>query len=385
MNIEPFRVDIPEETLNDLQARLDATRWPDGPDDAGWAYGADLRYMLDLAEYWRDGFDWRAQESYINDFAQYRADIDGVGVHFVHERGRGPSPIPIILTHGWPSSFYEMLPLVRLLTDPGAHGGDEADSFDVVVPSIPGYAFSDRVTRPGFNYRHVADLWVRLMEELGYPRFSAHSYDVGASIMGFVLRRHGERLIGYHTTEPANPAPYLGPGTPPLTDAECKYQELQEEWDLAEGGYMALQTTKPQSLAYGLNDSPAGLAAWIVEKWHSWTDPAGRLDDFFSKDQLLANVTLYWVTETINSANRLYYERAHHPPDVGIDERVSVPLGVTLTEQAIERVPREMVERLFVDIRRWEEFGTGGHFVALERPGLVAEALREFFRPFRSG
>lgn len=384
MNIQPFAVSVPQQDIDSLRTRLGHTRWPDEAENAGWAYGASLAFMREVARYWSDDFDWRAQEQFINTFANFRAEVDGVGIHYVHERGKGSNPLPLLITHGWPSSFYEMLPLVRLLTDPGNHGGDPADAFDVVVPSVPGYAFSDRQTTRGFNYRQVADLWVKLMEGLGYPRFAAHSYDIGGSIMGMLLRNHPGRVIGNHTTEPGNPTPYLGPGSPSLTDAERDYVAFQEHWQAEEGGYMALQTTRPQTLGYGLNDSPVGLAAWIIEKWHAWTDPpVGDLTHSFTMDQLLTNVSIYWFTQTINSANRLYYERAHHPAPLRPDETINVPLGVSLTNEAIDSPPREYVERVFPDIRRWESFNRGGHFIALEEPERLAEALREFFRPLR--
>jgi pimeloyl-ACP methyl ester carboxylesterase len=384
MNVQSYTVAVPEITLIDLRERLSRTRWPDEAEGTGWAYGANLAFLRTLVEYWRMGFDWRATERKINSFANYRADVDDVGIHFVHEHGIGPKPIPLLLTHGWPSSFYEMLDLVPLLTDPGRHGGDPVDAFDVVVPSVPGYGFSDKPTRPGFDYRRIADLWGRLMVGLGYDRFGAHAYDIGASIMGHLLLDHPGLLIGYHTTEPANPAPYLGSGAPTLTGAERTYLALQEQWEADEGGYMAMQTTRPQTLGYGLNDSPVGLAAWIIEKWYAWTEPPnGDLMAHFSQDELLATVTLYWATETINSANRLYYERAHHPRPRRLEDRITVPTGVALTTQLIERIPREFADRLFVDIRRWEDLPRGGHFVALEEPELLADAIRAFFRPLR--
>jgi pimeloyl-ACP methyl ester carboxylesterase len=384
MDVQPFTVTVPEATLADLRERLERTRWPDEVDGAGWAYGANLGFMRDLVAYWQSGFDWRARERAMHAFDHFRAEVDGVGIHLVHARGRGPDPMPLLITHGWPSSFYEMLPLASLLSDPAAHGGDPADAFDVVVPSVPGYAFSDRPTRPGFDYRRVADLWARLMAGLGYGRFAAHAYDIGASIMAHMLLDRPELLIGYHTTDPGNPAPYLGPGSLPLTAEERAFLAVEEAWQAEEGGYMALQTTRPQTLGYGLADSPAGLAAWIVEKWHAWTDPpGGDLTACISRDDLLATVTLYWATGTINSANRLYYERAHHPRERLPEDRIDVPLGVALTTQAIERPPRAMVERLFRDIRRWVELPRGGHFVALEAPELLAEAIRAFFRPLR--
>lgn len=384
MDVRPFTVTVPETTLTDLRERLDRTRWPDEVEGAGWDYGASLAFMKDLVDYWRAGFDWRARERAINAFDHFRAEVDGVGVHFVHARGRGPDPIPLLITHGWPSSFYEMLPLASFLSDPAGHGGDPADAFDVVVPSVPGYGYSDRPARPGFNYRRVAELWARLMAGLRYERFGAHAYDIGASIMAHMLLDRPELLIGYHTTDPGNPVPYLGPGAPPLTEAERAFLALEEAWMAEEGGYMALQTTRPQTLGYGLADSPAGLAGWIVEKWHAWTDPpGGELTARIPRDDLLATITLYWVTETINSANRLYYERAHHPRERLPGDRIDVPMGVALTTQAIERPPREHVGRLFRDIRQWTDLHRGGHFVALEEPGEVAEAIRAFFRPLR--
>jgi pimeloyl-ACP methyl ester carboxylesterase len=272
-----------------------------------------------------------------------------------------------------------------MLNDPVAFGGDPADAFDVVVPAVPGYAFSDRPTEQGFEYRRVSRIWMKLMEGLGYDRFGAHAYNIGASIMTHMLLDHPERLVGYHTTEPENPAPYFGPGSAPMTEAEQAFETLGGQWMVEEGGYMALQTTRPQTLGYGLNDSPAGMAAWILEKWWAWTGPpSGSFLEHFSRDQLLAIVTLYWVTQTMNSANRLYYERFHAPRPRTAYDRIDVPLGVALTAtQPTERPPREYVERLFTDIRHWIELPRGGHFIALEEPELVAASLRDFFRPLR--
>lgn len=383
MEAQPYRVEVPEATLGDLRERLARTRWPDEVEGAGWEYGADLRYMKEMCEYWRTRFDWRAQERHINGFANYRAHVDGLGIHFIHERGRGPNSIPLILTHGWPSTFYEMLPLVPLLTDPAAHGGDPADSFDVIVPSVPGHGFSDVPNRRDFYDRDVAAIWVKLMSGLGYERFAAHAYDLGASITGLLCLDYPEHVIGYHTTSPANPAPYVGEGEPELTAAERAHLDYQKEWHRREGGYAHILGTRPQTLAYGLNDSPAGLAAFILEKWHAWTEPpSGDLEAHFTKDQLLANVTIYWVTETINAANRYYYEGPHFRwPGPG--DRIHAPTGILLTAQRFERPPRKYVERLHTDIRRWSDLGRGGHFVAMEEPQLVADSIRSFFRELR--
>jgi pimeloyl-ACP methyl ester carboxylesterase len=384
MEATPYHIQVADKTLHNLYERLKLTRWPDEVLGARWEYGVNLAYMKDLVEYWRTGFDWRAQEQKINQFANYRTQLDGLGIHFIHERGHGPHPLPLLITHGWPSSFYETLEIIPLLTDPGRYGGDPTDAFDVIVPSLPGYGFSDRPTHPGMTSRQISALLVRLMEGLGYERFAAHAYDIGASIMGHMCLDFPQHLIGYHTTEPANAEPYLGPGAPALSEAECAYVEYQQQWYRDEGGYDHIQSTRPQTLAYGLNDSPVGLAAWIIEKWYAWTDPpSGDLDQHFTKDQLLTNVMIYWMTETINSANRLYYEGKHFPRQRMPEDCIQVPTGVALTTQQIERAPREYVQRIYADVRRWVDLGRGGHFVLLEEPQLVAEAIRAFFKPLR--
>jgi len=383
VQLDPFRVDVPEAILLDLRERLARTRWPDEVTGAGWDYGANLAYMRELVAYWREGFDWRVQEQAINAFAHFRSYLDGLGIHFIHERGRGPSPIPLLITHGWPSSFTEMLELIPLLTDPASHGADPLDSFDVVVPSVPGFGFSDRPTERGMTRSRVAGLWGRLMEGLGYQRFAAHANDIGAVVTAFIGLDHPERLIGIHTMMPGFPRPHVGPDDPDLSEAERAFLEVQRRWDEEEGGYNRIQETRPQTLAYGLNDSPAGLAAWIVEKWRAWTDPSRDLQHAFTKDELLTNVMVYWVTETACSSARSYYERARDPRTVGPHERIRVPTGVALTTEAVQRAPREWVQRRYTDLLHWSEFPRGGHFVALEEPELLAQDLRTFFRRFR--
>ena len=380
MDIRPFTVNVPQPTLDDLRARLARTRWPDEVEGAGWDYGANLAYMRELVKYWETGFDWQREERAMNALPHFRAQVDGVGVHFIHARGRGPAPMPLLVTHGWPSSFVEMLAIIPLLADPGAHGGDPADAFDVVVPSVPGFGFSDRPGR-GMTRSRVAALWARLMDGLGYPRFAAHGNDIGAVISGWLAYDFPARLIALNTMMPGFPSPVIGEAAQPLSAAERAHAEVQARWMREEAGYNAIQETRPQTLAYGLHDSPAGLAAWIVEKWRAWTDPAGDVERYFSRDLLLANVTLYWVTETANAANRSYYERAREPR--AITERIAVPTGVALSTEAVQRAPRERAERGYADIRRWTEFSRGGHFMAAEEPALLAAELREFFRPFR--
>jgi pimeloyl-ACP methyl ester carboxylesterase len=381
MEARPFVIDVPQATLDDLRERLRRTRWPDEVEGAGWDYGTSLPYLRDVVEYWRTRFDWRREERAMNALPHFRASVDGVGIHFIHARGRGPAPMPLLVTHGWPSSFVEMLPLIPHLSDPAAHGGDPADAFDVVVPSVPGFGFSDRPTTRGMTRSRVAALWARLMEGLGYRRFAAHGNDIGAVITGWLAYDFPERLVAFHTMMPGFPSPVIGHDQKPPSDAERAHAEVQARWEREEGGYNAIQETRPQTLGYGLHDSPAGLAAWILEKWRSWTDPTGDVEHHFSRDLLLANVTVYWVTETANAANRSYYERAREPRRV--TSRITVPTGVALSTEAVQRVPRERAERSYADIRRWTEFPRGGHFFAAEEPGLLAEELRAFFRPFR--
>jgi len=382
MEIQPFTIQIPQTALDDLRDRLAGARWPDEVDGAGWNYGSNLAYMRELADYWRNDFDWRAREALLNRFAQFRAEIDGVGIHFIHERGRGPAPLPLILTHGWPDSFVRMQKIIPLLTDPAAYGGDPADAFDVVVPSLPGYGFSDRPAAPGCAPDRIADLFAALMTRaLGYPRFAAHGGDWGSSVTEQLASRHAASFAGIHLTD----VPYWHLFTTPaerLSTEERAYLEAGQRWQMDEGAYALIQGSRPQTLAYGLSDSPVGLAAWLVEKFRAWSDCDGDVERRFTKDELLTHITLYWVTGTINSANRLYYEARRHPPrDSG---RIAVPTGAAIFPKDLVPAPRAFGERFF-DVRRWTEMPRGGHFAAWEEPELLADDLRAFFRPLRSG
>ncbi len=378
---QPFEIHVPLETLDDLRERLARTRWPKELPGVGKSQGIPDNFR-ELMEYWRDGFDWRAREARINALPNFRVEIGGLGVHYIHVRGNGPSRMPLLLAHGYPSSPFEYLPMISLLTDPGAHGGDPADAFDVVVPSVPGHGFSDPPDRVGFEDRAVAGMFVELMEGLGYERFGIHAYDIGASICEYLNFDHPERVIGYHTTTPGIPGPTLAPDSPPLSVAELEHQKLRQAWGKDQSAYAHILGTKHQVLAHGLNDSPAGLAAWIIEKWNAWTvPPSGNLEKHFSKDDLLANVMTYWVTETINSANRYYAEDLE---PLGPDDRITVPTGVALPlNEPANRPPREYVERLHTDIRHWVELDGGGHFIAGEMPVPVAKSIQIFFRGLR--
>jgi len=383
MEVTPFTINIPDVVLDDLRRRLELTRWPGDSPGGNWDYGTNLTYLQELVDYWRRHFDWRAQEQRLNAFSHYKATIDGLGVHFIRQPGQGPRPMPLIITHGWPGSFFEMYKLIPLLTDPGAHGGNPSDAFDVVVPSMPGYGFSEPSTQPGMHVFKVAELWAKLMtEHLGYQRFGAQGGDWGASVTAYLGFAYPQQLIGIHVTSMTRPTPYLGPGSQALLAAEQAYLEQREAWLQAEGGYSHIQGTKPQTLSYGLNDSPAGLAAWIVEKYRTWSDCQGDVESRFTKDELLTTITLYWVTQTINSSTRLYYETQRQPWSLRRGERVVVPSAMAAFPREISRPPREWGERSF-NVQRWTVMPRGGHFAALEEPELLAEDIRAFFRPLR--
>ncbi len=383
MQIEPFQISIPQPILDDLHTRLERTRWPDEVEGSAWCYGANLGYMRELADYWLKSFDWRVQEQRFNSFANYRAAVDDLHIHFIHERGQGPNPLPLLITHGWPSSFVEMLELIPLLTDPAKHGGDAADSFHVIVPSVPGFGFSDRPLLAGMTRWRVAEIWAQLMTGLGYPRFGLQANDIGAVISGWLALDHPDRVIAFHTMMPGFPPPSFEDNQPPMSEAEKTFAALIRAWEKEEGAYDAIQATRPQTVAYGLNDSPVGLLSWIVEKWRAWTNPDGNIEDYFSRDELLTNVTIYWVTQTANSSMRSYFEREHDTRRLRPDEKISIPTGVALTTEPVEHAPRAWVQRRYSDIRRWTEFPSGGHFLAAQNPAMLAADIREFFRQFR--
>jgi len=380
MHPESFSVRVPDEVLDDLQSRLGNTRWPEALPYAGWTSGVDLAYLRELVEYWATSFDWRAQERRLNAFSQFTADVGGQLIHFVHERGRGPRPFPLVLTHGWPSSYIELLKLVPLLTDPAAHDGDERDSFDVVVPSLPGFAFSGQPDRPGVcTSTQIADLWAQLMNgHLGYARFGAQGQDIGAAVAISLGAEHSDVVAGIHVPGVLT----FPPANQPLSEEGRAFLVRQERWRNAESGYAHQQGTYPQTLALGLNDSPAALAAWLVDKFRAWSDCDGVLERRFSKDELLTNITIYWATGSINSSFLFYYESQHNSEGQA-PMRVEVPVGVALfpKENPITG-PRQWAEATY-NIVSWTEMPRGGHFPAAEEPELLAAELREFFRPFR--
>lgn len=383
MDAKPFAIHIPETTLSDLQKRLGQTRWLDEIAGSDWSYGANLNYMREIVDYWQTRFDWRAQEKIINGFSQFRADVDGLAIHFIHERGKGPQAIPLVITHGWPGSFVEMLKVIPHLTDPVAYGGAAEDSFDVVVPSLPGYGFSDRATEIGMNAFRIAELWVQLMDGLGYRRFGAQGGDWGASVGTCLGLMSPAKLIGLHLNYiPGSFKPNVGSDSRSLSAAETAFLAAQDDWSQTEGGYGHVQATKPQTLAFGLNDSPVGLAAWIIEKFRDWSDCDGEVERRFTKDELLTNVMIYWTTQTINSSMRLYYEARRRPLHFKEGESVRAPCAVARFLKEAPFPPREWIERGY-NVQRWTEIASGGHFAAMEEPDLLVEDIRAFFRPLR--
>ena len=382
MNNRAFSVAVKQEVLDDLQTRLELTRWPDEVIGAGWNYGMDISYLKALVKYWQTSFDWREQEKYLNAFDHFQANIDGWGIHFIHARGKGTALLPLNLTHGWPGTFVELLKLVPLLINPENYGANPQDAFDIVVPSLPGYGFSERPSRLGPWPIH--ELWMHLMRNLGYEHFGAYGSDFGASITTELALSYPERLMGIHLTTASDIAwPIPIPDPSDLSEAEKDFLIRNERWDQEEGGYRHEQRTRPQTLAYGLNDSPAGLASWLVEKFRSWSDCDGHIERRFSKDELLTIVTLFWATQTINSSMRYYYERRYHPALTSQPHRfISVPTAVSMFPKDF-LMPREWIERSY-NLVWWREHTRGGHFPAMEEPYQLAEDIRAFFRPFRS-
>lgn len=403
MKVTPFTINVPQEALGDLQHRLANTRWPDEADGAGWDYGTNLGYMKELVDYWQNEYDWREQEGVLNTFAHFKTEIDGFGIHFIHEKGKGPNPTPLLLLHGWPDSFYRFYKIIPMLTDPASYGGDPNISFDVIVPSLPGFGFSDKPTQRGGV--DASALFIKLMTEvLGYKRFGVHGGDTGSPIAQFIAMAAPEAVIGMHLTDVGWHNP-LTPDAPNLSEAEKEYLAHIETYWAKEGAYASIQGTKPQSLAYGLNDSPVGLAAWIVEQFRKWSDNGGDIENSFSKDELLTNIMIYWVTETINSSIRGYYDgmNADWSSTEGGEawgegsasdsssegggqweesaQSYQVPAGLALFP-ADNPPPRETAERS-LNVQRWTEMPKGGHFAALEEPELLVQDISAFFNQLR--
>jgi pimeloyl-ACP methyl ester carboxylesterase len=370
--IVPFHIDIPQADLDDLQARLARTRWPDELPGIGWAQGVPLGYLQELVERWRTAYDWRAYEARLNQIRQFTTTIDGQNIHFLHVRSPEPNALPLILTHGWPSSFADFLDVIGPLADPRAHGGDPADAFHLVIPSIPGFGFSGPTREAGWNVGRISRAWADLMRRLGYDRYGAQGGDRGFPISTGLAVAAPEQVVGVHLN-------YLG--TPPTGDLSDLSEEDKdrlariERYVAEPAGYWRMQSTRPQTIAYGLTDSPVGQLAWIADKVVEWTDPARPID----ADRLLTTVTLYWLTGTAGSSSRLHYESAQAR---GKPLPCPVPVGVAVFRHDIIRPVRRLAERTY-QITHWSEFDRGGHFPALEAPDLLTGDVRSFFRPLR--
>lgn len=366
--MRPFSIAIADADLDDLKARLAATRLAPTLDDAGWDYGIESRFLRDFLAYWRDEYDWRAAERQLNGFAQFVTEIAGETVHFVHVRGQGDTNVPLLLTNGWPSNFVELLPLVPLLTAPR-----DGVAFDVVIPSLPGYGFSGQPRRRGMNMTRIAPIWAGLMTELGYEKFLVSGSDMGAGVEMALVRTVPERLIGAHYVNVYSGFP--APDAP--TPEEAAYLERTQYWSYAEGAYAMVQGTKPQTLAVGLNDSPAGLAAWMLEKYHSWSDNDGDIQTAFDFEDLATIISVFWFTQTIGASMRLYKEAFADSELTGRTVH-AVPHGILLPPRD-NPAPRAWGERHLSNIVRWTELGAGGHFPALEVPEAMAHDIRAFY------
>lgn len=384
--MEAFTIAVADEVLADLDRRLAATRWPDDFANGDWRYGANVAYLKTLVAHWRGAYDWRARERLMNALPQFTAEVDGLRIHFVHRKGEGPQPIPLILTHGWPWTFWDYRKVIGPLADPAAHGGDPADAFDVVVPSLPGYGFSTPLRTPGINWWKTADLWVSLMDQLGYGRFAAQGGDWGSFISAQLGHKYPQRMIGVHIHTPSM-LDFLTTGrfdAADFTPEERPRLHWMAAFSQEETGYMALQKTKPMTPAVSLNDSPAGLLAWLVEKRRKWSDCDGEVERRFDRDELIDLAMIYWVTESYATSARFYYEGAHDPwrPSHVRMPVVEAPTAIAVMPHELTRPPRKWAERYY-NLQRWTPMPAGGHFAAAEEPAALVEDLRAFFRDRR--
>jgi epoxide hydrolase len=382
--VEPFRLDVPEAELDDLRDRLKAARWPERETVDDWSQGVPLEYLSELCAYWATSYDWRATEARLNALPQFRTEIDGLGIHLLHVRSRHADALPLVMTHGWPGSIVEFLTVIGPLTDPAAHGGDPADAFHVVCPSLPGYGFSDKPERSGWGVQRIAAAWTELMARLGYERYGAQGSDWGTSVSAHIAQLDPDHVAGIHLMPPLAPP---DPATfRDLTDAErgaLASLKQAAEW---ESGYSTEHATRPQTIGYALTDSPVALCAWIVEKFWAWTDCAGHPENVLTRDELVDNLMLYWLPRTGASSARLYWESIRDVNELisgPVHDFVEVPTGCSIFPKELQRPSRRWAEKRFRDIRHWNELDRGGHFPALEQPELFVDELRAFFRQVR--
>jgi pimeloyl-ACP methyl ester carboxylesterase len=375
--VTPFPIAIPEARLTDLRERLRRTRWPERETVDDWSQGIPLAFVEELCTYWAQEYDWRATEARLNSLGQFRTKVDGLGIHFMHVRSPHPDALPLVISHGWPGSIIEFLKAIGPLTDPPAYGGDASDAFHVVCPSLPGFGFSDKPHRTGWGVRRIADAWAALMARLGYTRYGAQGGDFGAPVTHLIGQHDSEHVVGIHlnllTAQPDESA---------LSDPTEDERAMMAAWadHMTWGsGYSKQQSTRPQTLGYGLVDSPAGQCSWIVEKFQAWTDCQGDPLTVLTRDELLDNVMLYWLPGTAASSARLYWE-SHGRPIGGV---VRVPVGCTQSPKEVYRFSRRWAEQRFTDIRWWNELDRGGHFPAFEQPAIFVDEVRSFFRTVR--
>src|SRR5437660_7202175 len=375
--VTPFRIEVPDADLTDLRERLRRTRWPDAETVDDWTQGIPLSYVKELCEYWAERYDWRATEARLNRFPQFRTEIDGLGIHFIHARSAHPDALPLLMTHGWPGSVVEFHKVIEPLTDPSAHGGDPSDAFHVVCPSLPGYGFSDKPGRQGWNTERTAGAWARLMARLGYERYGAQGGDWGAAVTSNLGQQDLEHVAGIHLNMCVAVPDRSTFGE--LTEAEQAALAALKHYQDWDSGYSKQQSTRPQTVGDGLVDPPAGQCAWIVEKFWAWTDCDGHPENALTRDELLDNVMLYWLPAPGASSARLYWESFSR----GNQDPVPAPTGVSVFPKEIIRVSRRWAEPRFTDIRYWNELDKGGHFAAFEQPASFVGELRAFFRLVR--
>jgi pimeloyl-ACP methyl ester carboxylesterase len=372
--VVPFRIAIEETVLDDLRSRLDRARWPEPETVDDWSQGIPLAYVQDVCRYWADKYDWRSTEARLNEFPQFRTDIDGLGIHFLHVRSPHEGAFPLVITHGWPGSIVEFLKVIGPLTDPTAHGGDAGDAFDVVCPSLPGYGFSDKPASPGWNVERIARAWAALMARLGYDRYGAQGGDWGSMVTTSIGQQDLDHVAGIHLNMPV-----ATPTFEDLTETENAALASMGNYRSVDSGYSKQQSTRPQTVGYGLVDSPVGQCAWILEKFWAWTDCDGHPENVLTRDELLDNVMFYWLNAAGASSARLYWESMNR----GFGDPVPAPTGCSIFPKEIFRISRRWAENRFTDIRYWNELNRGGHFAAMEQPELFVNEVRSFFRLVR--
>src|SRR5258705_3280536 len=383
MAVQTFVLKIPEAAIADLKTRLSLTRFPDAAPGEPWAYGSSVEYIRDLVSYWKDVFDWRAQEATLNEFPQFKVPLHDIDLLYLHVPGVGPNPYPLLLLHGWPGSVFEFLDIIPRLTDPARFGGDARDAFTVVAPSLPGYGLSFQPGQKRFGVPEMGDCVAALMTDvLGYKKFGAQGGDWGAAVTSRLGYAYADRVIGIHINlmmaAGRDPSSFPNPN-----EEERRYLSELAHWTREETGYGWIQGTRPQTLAFGLTDSPAGLAAWIVEKFRAWSDCDGDVESAISRDRMLADVSLYWFTAAIGSSFWPYYGRLHSSWPISPNQPITVPTGYAAFPKEIIVPPRSIAEKTYTNIQRWTVMKKGGHFAAMEQPAALADEIQHFFRPLR--